>query len=98
MLPPTIDQLPTIRGQRVALRWLRREDIGALFEIFSHPEVMRFWSSAPLADEAGVSLTSDCIQGGVELSADPDRLEQVLTNLLGGPFFLFLLLRTRRLH
>ena len=60
-MPPTLDQLPTIRGERVALRWLRREDIGALFEIFSHPEVMRFWSSAPLADEDGAALLLDRI-------------------------------------
>ena len=66
MLPPTLDQLPTIRAERVALRWLRREDIGALFEIFSHPEVMQFWSSAPFVDEDEAALLlariHDCFQ------------------------------------
>lgn len=42
--------LPTLPAGRVVLRWLTGADIPALFTIFSHPEVMRYWSSAPLKD------------------------------------------------
>jgi len=44
------DRLPTLLSPRVALRWLEEEDADALFEIFSDPEVMRFWSSPPMRD------------------------------------------------
>jgi [ribosomal protein S5]-alanine N-acetyltransferase len=44
------DTLPTIAASRVSLRWLTEQDIPALFAIFSHPEVMRYWSSPPLPD------------------------------------------------
>jgi len=40
--------LPTIKGDRVCLRWLTLNDVGSLFSIFSDPEVMRYWSSLPL--------------------------------------------------
>ena len=29
------------------MRWLTDDDVPALYEIFSHPEVMRYWSSPP---------------------------------------------------
>lgn len=45
--------LPTIETERLALRWLRDEDVPHLFEIFSNLEVMRYWSSPPLQDLAG---------------------------------------------
>lgn len=44
-------RLPTLTAERVVLRWLTREDLPALFSIFSNAEVMRYWSSTPLADE-----------------------------------------------
>jgi ribosomal-protein-alanine N-acetyltransferase len=44
------DRLPTLLASRVALRWLDEGDLDALFEIFSDPEVMRYWSSPPLED------------------------------------------------
>ncbi|HZH30727.1 MAG TPA: GNAT family N-acetyltransferase [Pyrinomonadaceae bacterium] len=47
------DTLPTIDAPRVSLRWLTAEDAPALFSIFSDPEVMRYWSSPPLADMEG---------------------------------------------
>jgi ribosomal-protein-alanine N-acetyltransferase len=46
------DEMPRIDGGRVRLRPLVEEDVPALFEIFSDPEVMRFWSSPPLDDIA----------------------------------------------
>jgi len=46
--------LPTIAAERVMLRWIDEADESALYEMFSDPEVMRYWSSAPLKarDEA----------------------------------------------
>jgi RimJ/RimL family protein N-acetyltransferase len=45
------DRLPTLAAGRVTLRWLTPADVPALFEIFSDPEVMRYWSCGPYADE-----------------------------------------------
>jgi RimJ/RimL family protein N-acetyltransferase len=42
------DTLPTLEASRVRLRWLVREDAPALFEIFGHAEVMRYWSHLPM--------------------------------------------------
>lgn len=47
------DRLPTLTASRVCLRWLTEDDVEALFAIFSDPEVMRFWSSPPLAEVSG---------------------------------------------
>ena len=44
------DALPTLRGERVSLRQLREEDADALFDVFSDPEVTRYWSSPPMTD------------------------------------------------
>ncbi len=45
--------LPTIDAERLRLRWLAQSDVPALYEIFSHAEVMRYWSSLPLEDLRG---------------------------------------------
>jgi [ribosomal protein S5]-alanine N-acetyltransferase len=37
------DRLPTLDGPRVRLRWLEPADVGALYDVFSNPEVMRYW-------------------------------------------------------
>lgn len=44
--------LPIIATERILLRELTDDDVPALFEIFSHPEVMRYWSSPPLKSTA----------------------------------------------
>lgn len=44
------DQLPTIKSKRVLLRRITEADLDALFMIFSDPQVMRYWSTPPLAD------------------------------------------------
>jgi RimJ/RimL family protein N-acetyltransferase len=46
------DLLPTLRGERVALRQLRKADAEALFGVFSDPAVTRYWSSPPMTDPA----------------------------------------------
>lgn len=38
-------QLPTLEAGRFRLRWLDQQDADDLFEIFSDPEVTRYWSS-----------------------------------------------------
>jgi RimJ/RimL family protein N-acetyltransferase len=44
------NELPTITADRVCLRWISESDINSLFNVFSHPQVMRYWSTPPLAD------------------------------------------------
>jgi RimJ/RimL family protein N-acetyltransferase len=46
------EHLPTLRAQRVVLRELTEHDVKALFEIFSDPAVMRYWSSPPMGGPA----------------------------------------------
>ncbi len=46
------NSLPVITTPRLVLRWISEDDIDALFEIFSDPQVMRYWSFGPLADRA----------------------------------------------
>lgn len=49
------DRLPTLRADRVNLRWLTETDVPALFDIFSDSEVTRYWSSPPLEDQEGAA-------------------------------------------
>lgn len=49
--------LPVIAASRVVLRWISEDDIDGLFKVFSDPQVMRYWSSGPLANrEAAAAL------------------------------------------
>ena len=64
MLPP--DHLPTISADRVLLRQLSEGDLGALFAIFSDPEVMRYWSHAPFVEEDDVRTYLEDIREGFE--------------------------------
>jgi len=51
------ERLPTLHAARLSLRWISAADTDAFFAIYSHPEVMRYWSTPPLADrEAAVNL------------------------------------------
>ena len=59
----TTDRLPTIDTPRMQLRWLEERDVDALFAVFSHPRVMRYWSSPPLADRAAAGRLLEEIQG-----------------------------------
>src|SRR5688572_14087152 len=42
--------LPIITTPRLIMRWISEDDIEALYDVFSDPRVMRYWSSGPLAD------------------------------------------------
>ena len=51
------ERLPTIDASRVTLRWISEGDVDAFYAIYSNPEVMRYWSTPPLANrEAAVNL------------------------------------------
>jgi ribosomal-protein-alanine N-acetyltransferase len=47
--------LPVITTPRVVLRWISEDDIDGLYEVFSDPQVMRYWSSGPLANRAAAA-------------------------------------------
>jgi ribosomal-protein-alanine N-acetyltransferase len=54
------DSLPTINTSRMRLRLITEEDVDALYRIFSHPEVMRYWGTPPLADrDAAAKLLAE---------------------------------------
>ena len=49
--------LPIITAPRVILRWISEADVDGLYEIFSDPQVMRYWSTVPLPNrEAAADL------------------------------------------
>jgi ribosomal-protein-alanine N-acetyltransferase len=52
--------LPNLHAARVSLRWLGPGDVGALYEVFSNAEVMRYWSKPPFThiDEAHALLAA----------------------------------------
>ena len=56
--------LPVISTSRVVLRWISADDIDDLYVIFSDPQVMRYWSTPPLANrEAAAKLQSEIAAG-----------------------------------
>jgi len=56
--------LPIISTDRVVLRWVSENDIDSLYEVFSDPQVMRYWSTAPFTDrEAAVNLQREIAAG-----------------------------------
>ena len=56
--------LPTIDAGRISLRRISEEDLGAFFNIFSNAEVMRYWSTPPLADRsAAIELLREIHEG-----------------------------------
>ena len=56
--------LPIITAERVVLRWVSENDIDSLYEVFSDPQVMRYWSTAPFTDrEAAVNLQREIAAG-----------------------------------
>ena len=76
---PLFDQL-TLHTDRLLLRPLREGDAPALFEIFSDPKVMRYWSTPPWAsieqahaviaeDKRGLAA-GDYLRLGIERTGD----------------------------
>ena len=70
----------TLQTSRLALRFLTESDASALFDIYSHPEVMRYWSWPPWTekDQAQQMLlsahdgynTGNALQLGIERLTD----------------------------
>ncbi|MDX6528528.1 MAG: [ribosomal protein S5]-alanine N-acetyltransferase [Blastocatellia bacterium] len=56
------DRLPTIDTNRLSLRWISDADTEAFFAIYSNPEVMRYWSTPPLADRQAAAELIQKIQ------------------------------------
>lgn len=60
---PTLTAI-TLTTPRLTLRPLTAADIPALFAIFSHPEVMRYWSSPPYTEIAQArTMLLNCQEG-----------------------------------
>lgn len=58
------ERLPTINTSRLSLRRISEKDVDAFYAIYSDTEVMRYWSTPPLADRnAAVKLVSEIQQG-----------------------------------
>ena len=56
--------LPVITTERVVLRWISEDDIDGLYEVFSDPQVMRYWSTVPLPNrEAAADLQREIAAG-----------------------------------
>lgn len=51
---------PTIETQRLELREVRADDVGALYEMFSDPDLMRYWGQ-PHASIADTTAMVDSI-------------------------------------
>lgn len=64
MIETSVPALPSIRAARIQLRQLTDADVPALLAIFSHPEVMRFWSRPAFADLDEAQRYLDGIRAG----------------------------------
>jgi RimJ/RimL family protein N-acetyltransferase len=49
------ERLPALNTNRLSLRWISAEDVDDVYIIYSDPEVMRYWSTPPLADRNAAS-------------------------------------------
>ena len=59
-------QLPTINTSRLSLRWIRAEDVDDFYDVYSNPEVMRYWSTLPLPDKQAASKLINEIHEGIK--------------------------------
>ena len=60
------ETLPVITTSRVVLRWISEDDIDALYEVFSDPQVMRYWSTPPLGHrDAAVAMQREIAEGNL---------------------------------
>ena len=59
-------QLPTINTSRLSLRWIRAEDVDDFYDVYSNPEVMRYWSTPPLPNKDAASKLIHEIHQGIE--------------------------------
>src|ERR1043166_1997641 len=64
-----MNPLPIIHGRRVSLRALFANDLDSIYTIFSHPQVMRYWSFPPLPAKAAAEKLLAGIISDVERGA-----------------------------
>ena len=58
------ETLPKISTDRLVLRWVSENDIDNLYEVFSDPQVMRYWSTPPYTNrEDAVKLQREIAVG-----------------------------------
>jgi RimJ/RimL family protein N-acetyltransferase len=58
------NSLPVIVTQRVVLRWISEDDVDGLYRVFSDPQVMRYWSTGPVANvEAAAEMQREIAAG-----------------------------------
>jgi len=63
-MPLGESQLPALTTSRLCLRWIEERDADALFEVFSDPQVMRYWSAPPWQDRAAARRLIDGVREG----------------------------------
>ena len=82
--------LPVITSPRLTLRWISEDDIDGLFEVFSDPQVMRYWSTTPLPNrEAAAALQREIAEGNENESMFKWGLALRESNLVIGTTTLF---------
>ena len=59
-------RLPTINTSRLSLRSISATDVDDFYAVYSNPEVMRYWSTPPLADKAAAGKLITEIHEGFE--------------------------------
>lgn len=58
--------LPVITTPRLVLRWISENDIDGLYDVFSDPQVMRYWSTPPLPNrEAAAAMQREIAEGNL---------------------------------
>lgn len=58
--------LPVITTPRLVLRWISENDIDGLYDIFSDPQVTRYWSAPPLSNrEAAAAMQREIAEGNL---------------------------------
>ena len=78
------DGLPTLAGRGLCLRQLTQADAADLFEVFSDPRVMRYWSREPMRDlDEAHQLVADIDAGWrsdtlYQWGVEPDGVGQVV--------------------
>jgi RimJ/RimL family protein N-acetyltransferase len=81
---------PTINTARMSLRWITEDDVDGLYRVFSHPEVMRYWGTPPLADRnAAVRLLNEIHENFRSRSAMKWAIAEKESNELIGTATLF---------
>jgi ribosomal-protein-alanine N-acetyltransferase len=84
------EYLPTINADRVCLRCVTEDDVDALFRIFSHPEVMRYWDAPALPNrQAAVTLVNEIHDGFQRRASLKWGIAQRTDNTLIGTATLF---------